>query len=773
MASTGINANSVDPFGIVDGLAPTDPGSFQVSDEDRALVGQIEDLYSVASSAEYFRLLHENIYLSELYGNQWLAIDEASNQITQVIADGDTNSVATNNKLIVAALKLWGKLTKDQPDFSVSPVGKSFEAAQGAEAAETIIKYYRNNKGFQETIDTAQFDSMWSFKGGCMELLWDPTGGSEFYWCDTCGYQFDGELDVETMPCPSCIEQHETVRTQLVQAHEQHQAATQQYEQHMASGGQPVEPPPAPPEVEEPPVGELRKINRGGPTLRCMDPRNVRFISGPTDARLIQGYVERSQVPVNVIRGMFPKFAGLVGPEPDVLPNNGASWTLLESTGIRYSQLMADHAYLYRVVELPTGLYPRGRILFMCNQMILEQCEGYFDVLGRLPLFRMGWIPEKGTPYFRPPIADASFRQRSLNRLETNMEEQTSITAHPKVILPERCRVSDSELTSQSAQVLRPTVGTANMIRYLEPPPISRDIYERRAMAIADINALFTVDDTPGADASGRAVALNTDLSTQTTAPILRQHMREESEIYRCALILHQMFGDPEETINVLADEKHLQVQLQDVSFSARRATVSIVADDGLSTNPTERRNYALAMLQEGVFTDDAGAPDKAAYAQAAGINMPGLVPTGPAVAAETAMESILLQAQGEEWEPAPYDNLKIFVDVYTEWLTVNGRDFKKKNPPALAKILQTYGYYQMAYAQQQQAMMAQQDPADGAPGQGGSSGGSPLKGGPGPGGAPVGNKDSAQSLVKNADKSGEQSARSGLKHEGALQTQT
>lgn len=769
--STGINANSVDPLGIVDGIAPTDPGNFEVSDEDRTLVGQIEELYSTASSAEYFRLLNENIYLAELYGSQWLAIDEASGQITQVISDGDRNSAATNNKLIVAALKLWGKLTKDQPDFSVSPVGKSFEATQGAAAAETIIKYYRNNKGFQETIDTAQFDAMWSFKGGCMELLWDPEGGSEFYWCETCGYQFDGELDVETMPCPSCVLQHETVRTQLIQAHEQHAAASQQYQQHMAMGGPPVEPPPAPPEVEEPDVGVLRKINRGGPTLDYTDARDVRFISGPTDARLIQGYVVRRQVPVNVIRGRFPEFAGLISPEPDVLPNNGASWTLLESTGIRYSQLMNDHAYLYRAVEGPTGLYPRGRILYMCNQMILEQVEGYFDVLGRLPLFRMGWIPEKGTPYFRPPIADASFRQRSLNRLETNAEEQTSITAHPKVILPERCRVSETELTSQSAQVLRPTVGTANMIRYLQPPPISRDIYTRRAMAIADINELFTVDEASGQDASGRAVALNTDLSTQKTAPIMRQHMREESEIYRCSLILHQMFGDPEETINVLADEKHLQVQLQDVSFSARRATVSIVADDGLSTNPTERRNYALAMLQEGVFSAETGTPDMAAFAQAAGIKMPGLVPNGPEIAAETAMESILLQCQGETWEPAPYDNLKVFVDVYTEWLTVNGREFKQKNPPALQKILQTYGYYQMSYAQQQATMMAQQ-PA-GAPGQGGSSGGSPMKNGPGPGSAPAGNKDSAQTLVKGADNAGEQSARSGLAHEGALQTQT
>lgn len=770
--STGINAASVDPFGIVDGLSPTDPGSFEVSEEDRALVNQIEELYSVATSAEYFRILHENVYLSELYGNQWLGLDESTGQITQVVVDSGVDFVSTNNKLIVAALKLWGKLTKDQPDFSVSPVGKSFEATQGAAAAETIIKYYRNNKGFQDTIDTCQFDSVWSYKGGCAELLWDPEGGSDFYWCDTCGYEFDGELDTEVMPCPYCIEQHETVRMQVAQAHEQHQAAVQQFEQQIAAGNL-VEPPPEPPEIPEPPVGELRRINRGGPTLHYMDPRNVRFISGPTNARLIQGYVERTQVPVNVIRGMFPKFAHLISPEPDVLPNNGASWTLLESTGIRYSQLLNDHAYLYRAVELPTGLYPRGRIIFMCNQMIVEQREGYFDVLGRLPLFRFGWIPEKGTPYFRPPIADASFRQRSLNRLETNMEEQTSITAHPKVILPERCRVSDSELTSQSAQVLRPTVGTANMIRYLQPPPISRDVYERRAMAIADINALFTVDDIPGQDASGRAVALTTDLSTQTTAPILRQHMREESEIYRCALILHQMFGDPEETINVLADEKHLQVQLQDISFSARRATVSIVADDGLSTNPTERRNYALAMLQEGVFTDENGIPDKAAYAQAAGIKMPGLVPSGPEVAAETAMESILLQTQGEMWEPAPYDNLKIFVDVYTEWLTVNGRDFKKKNPTALQQILQTYGYYQMAYAQQQQQMMAAQATGAGTPPGQGGSGGSPLKNGPGPGGQAAGNKDSAQSLIANADKSGEQSARSGLKHEGALQTQT
>lgn len=784
----GPNDNSVDPFGIIDGFSPATEtaqdiyGDREKEDEQRELVGQVESLYQLASSAEYFRLLHENIYLSELYGNQWLGVDQASGQIIQVIGDSDVGVVATNNKLIVAALKLWGKLTKDQPDFSVTPVGTSFEATQAATAAETIIKYYRNNKGFQEVLDDCRFDTLWTFKGGCAELLWDPEGGSEFYWCETCGYMYDGDLDMDVGPCPYCLAQHEEVRVQVAQAHESYNAALAQHQQQQAQaqvqGLPPATPPPPPPDVPEPPIGELRKINRGGPTLSYIDPRNLRFISGVTNRAHVQGYVVREPFPVNVLRKHFPKFANVITSEPDVLPNSGASWTVFESTGLRYSQLLEDHAYLYRAVEMPSGLYPHGRIVYICCQTVVGESEGWFDTIGRLPLFRFGWIPEKGTPYFRPPIADASFRQRSLNRLETNLEEQTSLTARPKAILPERCRVSESELTSQSAQILRPTISTANMIRYLQPPPISRDVYERRAQAIQDINTLFTVDDM-GAQESGRAVALVTDLSVQTTAPIVRQHMREESEIYRCALILHQMFGDPEETLNVLAGDKHLQVQLQDVSFSARRANVSIIADDGMSQNPTERRNYALSMLQQGVFTDETGAPDRAAFLQAAGIKMPGIVPKGNKVAVETAMESILKQARGETWEPAPYDNATVFADVYTEWLTVNGRTFKEHNPPALAKILQTYGYYQMQQAQQQMQQMQQQAQQttgpDGQPAA--TKGGQPGKSGPaqaqqGPGAA-GGQKDSAGSLIKSADTAGEQSARTNVVHEGGPQTQS
>lgn len=802
---SNVNSRSIDPFGIIDGLAPADSQQEPSSEEDNDLASRIEYLFEMATAAEATRLMNENLYLAATYGDQYLAVDPNTNEVYRIINDDQSAYAAQNNQMILAQLAFWGKLTKPQPDFQVNPGDGSLEEVQGARAAERFIDYFRTARNGKDIVDGAKYDAGWSFKGGCVELTWDPQGGSYFHHCFTCGYSTDADLDADSVPCPYCEQQQQQYQQQVMQF--QQQVAQPQMpsnagpnpQQAPQGGMQPAQPgqppgmqqsmrpglppggmahpgpqmvPPTPP----PPPGELTKVNRGGPQWSYLDPRTVRFISAPGRIENCRAYIVREPYPVQMIRGWFPEFAGKIHPEQDVYPTHGAQWTVYGSTGVKYNENLQDHAYLFRVVEMPTGVYPRGRIIFMCNKRILAMREGYFDYFGRLPLFRFGWIPERGTPYFRPPAADAIFRQRSLNRLETQAEEHTSLSSKPKTIIPYGSRLAIDELNSQSDQILMPTIGTANMIRYLEPPQLSPDVYTRRGMAINDIRQFYavTVSETnsASADASGRNLALTEAESDQTTGPIIRAHNREEADLCRCTLILAQLFGDPEEKFWALGDDNQEFYTFQDLMFRAKHSNVSIQATDGLSSNPTARRAEALSMAQQGIFNVN-GSFDMAAYTSAAGIKVKGLVPDSSDSEVQAAVASIKLMELGQTWEPAPFDDAQTFMKVYMQWLRSNGRRMKDKNPQALQRVTQAFGYYQNMLFQ---AQMAQQG-APGAPGGPGQPDqASPATGTQSaPGGTPnatpasqePGSSSSAAALTHQADQHGEQAVRAGLPHEG------
>ena len=139
---SNINSNSVDPFGVIGGMAPADDREPR-SDEDNDLVSRIEYIYEAMTAAESVRLMNENLYLAATYGDQYLAVDPNTNEVYRILNDDQSSYAAQNNQMILAQLALWGKLTKPQPDFQVNPGGGSLEEIQGALAAERFIEYFR------------------------------------------------------------------------------------------------------------------------------------------------------------------------------------------------------------------------------------------------------------------------------------------------------------------------------------------------------------------------------------------------------------------------------------------------------------------------------------------------------------------------------------------------------------------------------------------------------------------------------------------------------
>jgi hypothetical protein len=718
-------------------------------------------MFLASYNARMTKTLTDNLYLAAIMGDAFLAVDPNTNQLYRILDSTQSQYASQNNQLITAYLALWGKLTAQQPDFQVQPgVSGGISDQYGARAAERFIEYYRTSRNTKSIIDQAKACAIWSNYGGLIELLWDPQGGTDFCHCESCGYSSE-DTDLDGAPCPYCE-----------QSHQLHQQAQQGYQQAVSQGIQP----PVPPPQQPPPPGVMQCVNRGGPALREIDPRNVFYQPGINKAELMQWYITREPVPVATARSWFPETGLELHAEPEVYPSHGAQWTLNADTDDFINEQLQDHLYLYRYVERASGLHPNGRVIIMANERIIAERPGYFKDFGRLPLFRFGWIPREGTPYFRPPAADAWHRQRELNRLETQKSEHTALLARTKVIIPYGSRIAADEVSAQSAQVLMPPAHMADSIKYLAPPQMGSDIYARSDQLVGDIRSMFavTVQETAQqTDASGRLAAFQESESQQTVGPILRAHANEEADMMRCLLILVQKYGDPDEKFMALGDDNQEIYSFQDLKFSMKGSNVGIVPSDGLSANPALRRNDAANLLGQGFFGQP-GMPDFkfGLYAKMAGVKVPGLVPDMGDAQIQAAVAAVKQMEDGIPFQPMPWDDADKFTKVFQDWLVVNGRYQQQKNPQAVQQITQAMQFYMQQLFMAQQAAAAQQAQAA-APGQPApNTGASPS--GPGqsaPGGTPNNPAgevaQNAAAGIKNADKTGENLARSQLPHEG------
>lgn len=747
--------NSPDPFGISSGFtaAPNDP--LPPDPEKQQLADQIKSMFDAAYSARMTKTLTDNLYLAAIHGDAFLAVDPNTNQLYRILDSSQSQYASQNNQLITTYLALWGKLTAQQPDFTVQPgITGGISEQFGARAAERFIEYFRTSRNTKGILDTAKACAIWSSYGGLVELSWDPQGGTDFTHCDSCGYSSE-ETELDGAPCPYC----EGMQKEFQQAQVQFQQMTQ--------AGQQVQPPQQPP-----PPGMMHCVNRGGPLLRYLDPRNAFFQPGVNRFEDMQWYIVREPLPVATARQRFPDAALTLQAEPEVYPAHGAQWTLNADTDDLINEQLQDHLYLYRLVERPSGLHPNGRQICMSNQKILQESDGFFQDFGRLPLFRFGWIPRAGTPYYRPPVADAWHRQRELNRLETQKSEHTALLARTKVIIPYGSRIAADEVTAQSAQVLMPPAHMADAIKYLNPPAMSSDIYARSDQLVNDIRSMFsvTVQEALGqADASGRFAAIQEAEAQQSIGPVLRAHAAEEADMMRCLLVLVQKNGDPDEKFMALGDDNQEIYSFQDLKFNMRGSNVAIVPSDGLSSNPTLRRNDAAALLGQGFFGQP-GMPDFnfSLFAKMAGVKVPGLVPDMSDPQVQAANAATKMMEDGLPFQAQSWDDAGIFVKIFQSWLTVNGRRQQEKNPQAVQAIEQAMMFYmqQQMMAQQQAQMQPGAPVGPGAP-PAPNTGASPT--GPGqsaPGGTPNNTGADAGAIVKNADKEGEQAVRGQLKHE-------
>jgi hypothetical protein len=632
-------------------------------------------------------------------------------------------------------------------------------------------------------LDDAKGDIPWG-SNGYLELSWDPNAGGLIGRCDQCAYEDPKLVNGET--CPHCVlqmqswEQAAQENQQLTQAAQSGQPAPPAPGAPPPMPGQPQPPAQMPPPMPPPPPQPMPMATsfRGGPRLDHYDPRCVYLQPGVDRWENMEYYFVRVPYTVTKLREMFPEAADKIYAEP-IYPANGSLYTLDARTGTMATTRLQNQAFLFKYSERPSKLYPRGRIIFMCNQRILRVTENPYFRFQRFPLFHFSWIRIPGTLYSLPPIANAYQLQEQLNQVETKIYEAMVLANAPKLINPQGSGIADDEVTASTAQVLRPKRQYANTIAWLPSPELAPENFQRPGMLKKDMQAVMSVTDqelaaTPN-DANGRYAAMAQAASDQTVGPVLRQHYDEECDLIRCALILYQDNMPKDDTFSVFNENFLEEYAYSALNFNPYDLQVILDADDGLASNQAVRWDQISNAVQLGLFGQP-GTPafNAPLFVKAARWNIPGMIPDKSDIAIQNANAIIHQIENGEPWQPLPEDDAQKFTTVFTQWLAVNGRRPKTslKNPQAVDQVRQANQFYQNILIQAEMAQQQQMAP----PPSGGPSkpGGPPAPGGtPKTSGAASGTDTNlsaiganAQGLVQQADKAGDAQTRPGQPHE-------
>lgn len=770
------NSYSVDFAGIADGHAPVMANVPAQTPKDEYLSGRIKDLFQAADTANIGRTLNMNLFLAAQNGDAFMAIDNDTGAIYRVL-DGNEYA-ASNNRMINNHRALWGKLTHAKPQFIVTPgPNASLDQIYGSRACEGFLKHLQNNSDIEEVISLCKKDASWSYNGGVAFMRWNPLGGSSYCLCAQCGYKDEGE-DLTDIPCPMCEQQATMQREMLSMADPQMPA--QGMPGQMQSPSQLGTVGTGPAEAIETPL--MICLKRGTPEIEQIDPRNLFLQPGIRNKKTMQWFLIRQPCPVQEVRTKFPHKALEISAESDVYPSHGAMYTI-DNNGTQVNERLRDHVYLYIFVERGSNLYPNGRVIYMANSRVIHVEEAGWKDLGRFPLFQWGWLPIENTPYFRPPAADAWDGQREFNRLETHQSLNSAIVAHANLIVPFGSGVGADERTAITGQTLYPIPQHAEKLRWLEPPRLSPDVYQRSERVDMSIMEHYGITPQEGgqqtSDPNGRFAAIQEAESDQSVAPIREMHDAETAALYKAYLIYVQLYGDPDEKFNVLSRMSQELFSFQDLKLAFGCNQIALVPSTGLAGNPALKRADALQLANMNFFGMP-GTPDFKfdLFADFAGIKVPGLVPDMTDGQIQNAVAALKMIEDGYQFVPMVWDDAEKFVTVFNDWLVYNGRRYAQTGKFQIVEIvLRTQDFYKQLVYMAEQAALAQEAAVGAQPGQpsgqqatrpGGNRPSAPGQQATAPGGTP--NKsvaDQAGQTIKQADRAAESAVRGSSPREG------
>ncbi len=745
----GHDRDSLDPTGIADGF--TEPLPYEPSEDDRKLVTRVKELFNKAKRAKGTYDRDMDFWRRYLRGEQhFLFRDKDSGDVVRLVPRDAKRLYSQNNQLRPTMRSLVGKMTRMTPTFVVVPPTMDQDEVHGARVADAFFAFARQ----KEKLDVKYIE--WcedaaSFGTGVLQLEWDPTAGQCLAYCTECEGAFPEEAAGED--CPNCT-------GILSEAASMNMEASMMEAQ--ATGGQP--------EALEAnkaltaPIPKLDKAYEGDFRVRVRDPRNVFPEAGVSDPLELRYCFYRESTPVTEVRRRFPEMGIYLHAE--VGPDDAAS-------DLRQSEVTDEHVQLYEYHERPTELYPKGRIVWIANDLVLKEIESPYAKLGRLPFYWARWTVNKGEIWGESFLAQAWHRQKELNALETVQREYSELMARPRYLKPIGSKIAQDEISALTAQLIAYNAN-AGKIEPLQIPELPQGFFARRQELIDDIRGQAGVTAQEAglqtSDPNGRAMAIIEAEADQQLGPITRRNNTEWGELHRGILVLVDENYSRTRSFTVSGEDTYTETfSFEEMNLSPGW-DIQLEVEDGLSKNQALRMTQAMELLQGGVFTDpQTGVPDVRKFVRVARLKIPGIGPDMNSTEYAAARDLIRKIENQEVAEPGPEDDAVAFEEVIRHWLRANRR---RKPPELIDQVRQAWQFY---------AMWA----ASGAPPLGfmggGQEGSQPGQDQSAPGGTPnnagklgtnlspgaPGLAQEAQQGVQNADAAAEGQARTTQQREG------
>ena len=775
------NEESEDLAGLFDGY-PKPEGYIQ-SEEDEDLAKRLNSWFDQASAARQPYESDWELYRLYIKGDQLVVRHRDTGEIVKLTAEDSKRLRSVNNQLRPTARSLVGKLTRSIPTCVVLPATSDFEDQHGARTATQYLSMLRR----QQNLDVKYLDvnNKLPWAGNAfMQLSWDRDAGQDIVFCEVDGF-WDYDMELEGTLCPTCVAQ----RTQELMMQQQQMMERASGEMTQMQEGMPegmaaqvgdlseeakAPPPiqqmgPLPPDMEPPPLGAAKE---GDVVINVRDPRDVYVDPGVEDIKQAQRLCFREVINVSLAKQRFPDFAHVLSSEDNIYTDRTAEVRFNNVDSHSQVEYLDDNCYIYEFHEAPTPQYPKGRLICMVNNHIVEEVESPYAALGRFPFYHFGFDKNDGEFWFEPFMAQAWHRQREINQIETQLREHVELLLKPKFFRAIGSRISADELTATTDQVI--SYNAAAGRNYFEtPPPVPRDVWNRQAQLSADIRQQAAITEQEqgmsGTDVSGRAMAIIEAEADQQVGPILIRNNSEWREMHRGALVLAREYYHPKRMFMSVGTEGIQSYSFNEITLSPG-FDVQVEQEDGLSRNPAVRITQALDLLNAGVFTDPmTGVPDVKQFMTQAKINLPKAGYDLEATERAAASQIPYLIEQGKEYIPQLEDDPMLFQEELLGWLRGPGR---RADPAHRDHVREIWKFY-TAWA------VTGGPPAPVGGMAGGPAGGSGLGGpdmtAPGgtpnaPGHIPGGGKPiaaQANRQVAQADKSAEAQARISLVKEG------
>lgn len=774
-----MSSTYADPTGILES-PEVQPEHYDSSEDELKLIGELNRKFErmTQHKSQYDEEVRHNRRV--LRGDMVVLRNTRTDEVIHVTLSNESRRRRYSSDNITRGINraLVGKHTRIIPMVKVTPSSADEADARTAEIATSYLEYWFRKERMKKK--SVRIHRLMADSGtGVYQLCWDKDAGRDVAWCRKCHWTNE-DLSLVGEECPQCQADMQMESDMMMdEAMQQYEAEVQQ----AAMQGMTPDMVESPVRPEMLPAPTMEQVKEGDITCRVVKPENFYPEPNIEEIEDMRYCAVRHPLPMSKICAMFPDKARYLVPEADAGDSDMSEVHFDEYAGIERE----DEAWLEEWHERPSARYPDGRLIYKCNDMILNSIidpeTGEQMMLGEpspywmlptLPFYPVRWERNTGFFWGESHIVQSTPQQTERDQLLRQMSRQRKMANDPPLLTPMQNQLSKSDFVSMFPGKVLKYNQAFGKPSYLVSPPFAPYTYQEldRTRAACQDKASVTDQEMGVAqgEMSGRSAAILEAQSSESISPIIVENDDAYLEMNRAVIILGQEYLSPGRVWVVHGRDRYWSYDWG--SAELREGwDVSLVEVDSLSKNPALRLQQAERLLQDGFFLDPAtGLNDMSRFARIAGIREANIGPdyeSGERSYAAAIPDKIL---EGSFEGVKPWDDCKLCAQELMSWLRGPGRSKSQDEQAEVAKYWMGYTFYA-----QQQGTMTQMDaglmPNQSAMNPPAGAGGE----GEGPGTqqqAPAQEQKKtpqheASSIVKQADATGEAAVRPAGAHEG------